>query len=419
MPTITVTPPSALADAPVAITGDGFTPGDEVTLRARMRDDFNREWASFATFRAGASGTIDLAIQSPLAGSYADADAMGLFWSMTLPTDASERSTFAKTGIAPASVDLSAEVVGQQVAAATAERLFVSPDVRRLPLREAGLVGTFFAPLAAGPRPAVLVLGGSSGGLREQQAALLASHGYCALALAYFAFEHLPPRLADIPLEYVAAALQWLRTRPEVRPEKVALMGTSRGAELALLVASTYPAVGAVIAYAPSAVVWGGTGEQIPAWTHRGVPLPYMPNRVTPAQDAEIERHSPLAAAPWYSINLDDDAAREACAIPVERIRGPILLLSGEDDAMWPASRMGEMIVERLRAHGHPYRDLHLAYRGAGHLLGAPYLPTTINERRHPAANVVFAYGGTPRDQAHANVESWHAVLTFLAQHLA
>jgi dienelactone hydrolase len=72
-------------------------------------------------------------------------------------------------------------------------------DVISQPVRENGLVGTFFYPAAAGAFPGILMLGGSSGTLREQDAAILAAHGYCTLALAYFGREHLPPSLVEIP----------------------------------------------------------------------------------------------------------------------------------------------------------------------------------------------------------------------------
>ena len=99
MPTISVTPAVALVDTPVAITLAGFAPGEDVTLRARTRDDDGREWASFATFRADGAGAVDLTSQPPLAGSYAAADAMGPFWSMTPPAETPGRSPFAKTGL--------------------------------------------------------------------------------------------------------------------------------------------------------------------------------------------------------------------------------------------------------------------------------------------------------------------------------
>ena len=67
----------------------------------------------------------------------------------------------------------------------------------------------------ASPRPAVLVLGGSEGGLsRNPTAELLASHGYDTLQLAYFGERGLPAELERIPLEYFVRALHWLAARP-------------------------------------------------------------------------------------------------------------------------------------------------------------------------------------------------------------
>ena len=61
----------------------------------------------------------------------------------------------------------------------------------------------------------------------------------------------------------------------------LALIGASRGAELALLAASTFPTVGAVVAIAPSSVRWGRDGGigaiGRTAWTFRGQALPGMP----------------------------------------------------------------------------------------------------------------------------------------------
>jgi dienelactone hydrolase len=73
--------------------------------------------------------------------------------------------------------------------------------VDRWPVREGGLVGTFFRPSTPGPHPAVIVLGGSDGGLREGSAAVIARQGYATLALAYFGVGPLPPELVEVPVE--------------------------------------------------------------------------------------------------------------------------------------------------------------------------------------------------------------------------
>ena len=32
-----------------------------------------------------------------------------------------------------------------------------------------------------------------------------------------------------------------------------------------------------------------------------------------------------------------------------------MMLISGTDDGLWPSTRMGEMVIERLKAHEHPF----------------------------------------------------------------
>ncbi|HEX5546792.1 MAG TPA: acyl-CoA thioester hydrolase/BAAT C-terminal domain-containing protein [Ktedonobacterales bacterium] len=421
IPAITISPNPALSDEPVRIRLSGFTPGQRVTLRAAMADDAGQRWRSWAEFAANEAGAVDVATAEPLSGSYSGVDAMGLFWSMERVDAAGAPATFARTTTNPLSIAFTAEVNGQIVATTHHTRLGMAAGVRRVEARERGLVGTLFLPPDHdhGPHPGVIVLGGSSGGRREPLAALLASHGCAALALAYFGAEGLPPRLADIPLEYFEAALDWMAARPEVRGGRCALLGTSRGAELALLLGATFPQVGAVVAYAPSGVLWGAVGASGPAWTYRGEPLPVVPDRVPPELDAAISAREPISAAEWYLHNLEDEAALGSATIAVERIAGPVLLISGEDDQMWPSTLMAERIMRRLAEHHFTWPYRHLRYPDAGHLLSPPWQPTTVNSRRHPTVGATFAYGGTPAGQAHANADSWRKVLEWLGAHMA
>jgi dienelactone hydrolase len=416
-PTITITPNPALSDQTVSVRLTGFAPGQRVTLRAEMGDDAGQRWRSQATFAADAHGAVDLATTAPLAGSYSPADAMGFLWSMTPDPQNDPPATFARTTTDPLTVTLGAETEGREVASAVHARLGMAPGARRLAVRERGLVGALFLPSGEASdtlHPGIIVLGGSSGGMREPLAALLAAHGYAALALAYFGADGLPPRLAEVPLEYFETALDWIADRAEVRGERVALLGTSRGAELALLLGAMFPRVGAVIAYAPSGVLWGAVGASGPAWTYQGQPLLVVPDRLSAEQSDEIFAREPISAAPWYLANLEDEAALGPATIAVERIAGPVLLISGEHDQMWPSTLMAERIMRRLAAHSftHPYT--HLRYPEAGHLIGPPWYPTMVNIRRHAAVGVTFAYGGTPAGMAYANADSWAHVLALL-----
>jgi len=115
----------------------------------------------------------------------------------------------------------------------------VGPGVTFKLLDEDGLRGAWFLPPGDGPHPAVIILGGSEGGLPAGSAApLLASHGYATLALAYFGLPGLPRGLVNIPLEYFGKAIAHVRAAVAPRNDFVAVYGGSRGGELALLVAS-------------------------------------------------------------------------------------------------------------------------------------------------------------------------------------
>jgi hypothetical protein len=56
----------------------------------------------------------------------------------------------------------------------------------------------------------------------------------------------------NIPLEYFAKAFDWIAEQQNINARQLTLIGGSRGSELALIIGSTFPAVKAIIGYAPS-----------------------------------------------------------------------------------------------------------------------------------------------------------------------
>jgi pimeloyl-ACP methyl ester carboxylesterase len=130
------------------------------------------------------------------------------------------------------------------------------------------------------------------------------------------------------------------------------VVGASRGAELALLLAASFPdLVGPVVAYTPSSVVWFGVGFKDPAgatrstWTRQGKPLPHLP---FPPGVAPAQSERGLSMLPVSEAALDDGDAVERSAIAVEHAHGPLLLVSGGDDRVWATGRMCKMIVDRM-----------------------------------------------------------------------
>ncbi|HEU5381451.1 MAG TPA: acyl-CoA thioesterase/bile acid-CoA:amino acid N-acyltransferase family protein [Ktedonobacteraceae bacterium] len=396
-PRIDVTPQPCLFDDTLSIRLSGCMPGQAVTLCASLEDEWGRVWTSAAVFVVDWQGCVDLASASPISGSYKRADPMGLCWSAT--TTRSRRGTFLKRDSEPLTVEITAEENGALIASTTVQRHIIAPDVERVVVRERGLVGTFFRPVRVSARPALLVFGGAEGGLHEGRAALLASWGYPALALAYFDMEHLPAELASIPLEYFETALTWLSEQEGVDHQTLIVMGTSRGGEAALLLGATFSQVRAVIAVVPSSFAWeseSASGYR-PAWTYagQGVPCLRWPSG-SPTEDvSENEIRAYLSGHPKLV---------EQATIPVERICGPLLLISGTGDHIWPTTYFCERIVARLDQAHHAFSYQHIAYRDAGHLFTLPHLPTTL-----------VWHGGSAEAMARANADSWQQVRAFLS----
>src|SRR5579884_645623 len=98
---LSVTPQTALADEPVTIRVSNLSPNQPVLLRAQTRDDANQFWEAQALFTANLKGEVDVSQQSPQSGSYQGVDAMGLFWSMSVPGDTQAKASFVKTTARP------------------------------------------------------------------------------------------------------------------------------------------------------------------------------------------------------------------------------------------------------------------------------------------------------------------------------
>ena len=94
-----------------------------------------------------------------------------------------------------------------------------------------------------------------------------------------------------------------------------------------------------------------------------------------------------------------------------------MLLISGEDDRLWPSPVLAEIAAARLAAHTRAVT--HLRYPGAGHMIGPVGLPATANTILHPLRGRAMALGGTPAGNAAAAADSWPRVLQFLRTGLA
>lgn len=126
-----------------------------------------------------------------------------------------------------------------------------------------GLDADFFHGTSTKPQKVIIMLGGSEGGrmwsYQPQLIHDLIDQGFCILSLPYFGTNNLPKNLKGIPIEYFKSALDWLSTKNDlVIPNDYAILGVSRGAELALILGSRFPEIKAIVSIAPSSVVFPG-----------------------------------------------------------------------------------------------------------------------------------------------------------------
>jgi dienelactone hydrolase len=236
----------------------------------------------------------------------------------------------------------------------------------------------------------------------------LQAAGFSALHLSYFRAPGQPANLELIPLEYFATAIAWLRRQPEVDPGRLGILGGSKGAEAALLVAVRHRELKAVIAALPSSVVWPGivpeaNGAPIgSSWSEAGKPVPHMPHRPYDASKGGT-------SADNYAASLRGLPQHPEAVIPVERISGRLLLVCGEADQLWPSCPMAQQIDQRLRQHRRANATL-LAYTDAGH--SAFGLPVPLDDPR------LTQFGGTPAGANAARSDSWERAIAFLRANL-
>jgi len=422
---LSITPEDALIDVPRRIAVNGLTPGEQIEIASCTRRGSDVPWRASACFVADARGEVDLQRDAPISGSYEGVSAMGLVWSQ-VPDTGGAREQFGAEPGAALRTDITVRRGGgaAEVGSGFVQRL-VGEGVTRREVCEEGLVGTLYLPEGKGPHPAVMILNGSGGGINEPRAALYASHGYAAFALAYFKAQGLSDYISNTRIEYFETALAWLHRT--VRPAHgfVALSGQSRGGELALLLGTLFPeSISAVVGYVPGAVVHcaqnacdPALGREGAAWIFRGQPLAHVwENNRTATWAPWDTGPEPRRHANALLTALQDPEAVERARIRVEQIRGPVMLLSATDDGSWPSSLYSRMVTERLAQFGHPHVVAHLDFEGAGHSILFPYVPTTQLGYAHPVSGRRSTSGGTPANNANANEASWQGVLRFLAQ---
>ena len=277
-------------------------------------------------------------------------------------------------------------------------------------------------PRAPGRYPVVIVLGGSEGGssTARTMAPLFAAQGYATLGLPYYdpgydpsdRIEGLPNRFTDIPVDRLAAVRAWLATRPDADANRIAVWGVSKGAEFALIAASHYQWIKAVIAIVPTDLVWegwGGSGPTTASFSLDGKSLAFEPYA---GMDIELAK---AAKGEWMDLRRVHLARRAAfpervaaARIPVEQFSGPLLVVGGGRDGIWPSAEMANNIATSRRQAG-LLTEL-IVDADANHFLGGPGTDSVES---------LITVGAQGPAIAHVRIEAWKATFKMLHDVLA
>ncbi len=236
-------------------------------------------------------------------------------------------------------------------------------------INETGFQANYFVKDAIQSTTTIVLIGGGQWG--DYWAQEFANKEMVGLSLPYTQKVGLPKLPEEIDLEYFEKAIKWLGKQKEVDPNKIVIMGASRNAELALVIASTFPEiVSGVVAYAPSSVAWSNTvlpynsNELKPSWKYNGIDIPYVPMDKISVNDS-----GKIKMVEYWKNGLSKTDLVNKATIKAEKINGPILLFSGSDDKVWPSSIMADMIEKRLKENNFKHSFQNIKYKNAGHLI--------------------------------------------------
>lgn len=411
---VRVEPEDGLIDESAVIHVDGAAPNQPVTVTIEASDAAGQGWSQDVLLTSDSHGRCDTSqLEDPSAS----------WWQLQPVAAESPPIAFVPT-------DTQLELT---VTAGTetfvAVRRWLGAATKAEAVEGDGFTLDRYLPTSAPDNlPGVLIVPGSTGpAAMAPMAALLASHGYATGVLAYMEGAGLRPNLEEIPLETLASGVREFTDGPEVDAGRVGLLGVSVGTGGALAALAHFPElpVKAAAMLAPTCAIWqalpNGPGRppQTSSWTLAGEPLPWLRmhgEQLLP----ELVKNEILARIPGrhqvkalhmrkaYDASIRHLGPDAPEIIPVEQINCPILVCSGQDDQLWPAEPMAQLLLER---RGVRSEDDFRSYPG-GHMFRTPIIPTTV------PWNDGFYFGGSAVQNAQQYRDAWQDQLGFWTKHL-
>ncbi|CAM4007862.1 acyl-CoA thioester hydrolase/BAAT C-terminal domain-containing protein [Pseudoalteromonas byunsanensis] len=220
------------------------------------------------------------------------------------------------------------------------------------------LVAELYLPKAQDKLAAVIAFGGSEGGLSAGKAngEMIAPHGVAVLGLAFFDAPGIAKTLDQIPIEYFLHAVDYLASHPKIDKNRIGVVSGSRGSEAAFLMATLDKRIKSVVVTTPSKVAWNGLTQAKSAWTYQGKDIPALGLALDSKADL-LER---------FTVSLQNKKKVVQSQFKFEQINGPLLMISAQNDQVWPSYQMAKDIEQYLNEREFTYPVIHDTY-ATGH----------------------------------------------------
>lgn len=257
-------------------------------------------------------------------------------------------------------------------------RKILQMEYKKYSYKKDGFEGALYETGNNDDRVLIVIQGLKGLELPGKYASLFCEKGYSALAMSYYGGEGQKKNMRAIPLEQFQTACDDLKKRGYKR---IGIYGNSKGAGMALLAATVVPDISLVIAASSFGHIMQGTGKasEDPCKamvSFRGQDFPYVKKGKLFSDFVKRcirEKNIRLL----YFFDEWDKKGTEENEIPVEKIRGDILLLTSTHDESVPAKKDAELLVKRLIRNDFKYGYKHINSETGSHNLG--YFPVNNN----------------------------------------
>ncbi len=186
----------------------------------------------------------------------------------------------------------------------------------------------------------------------------------------------------NYPLERFEKAIAYLKSQGN---EKIGIAGASTTGMMALVAASYFPEITLTIAISPPDFIMEGfyqdgkdgaherPGDKESSISWQGEPLPYLPYAYRhPEYWLKIKEESKSRGDMIASRSMFDESERrhpiqEAERIKVENIKGKVIFIGAEDDALWDTCKYIRRMEQRLKERPHECEYESLLYEHGTH----------------------------------------------------